>query len=108
MGSNPDRQMSLGATDSSKIYARGLSITLMMEAVCTSETLVYFNETMRRYIPEDCRLQADFLPEVNFKIILLLPLTQRVTPLNDSNGPSHVRVYEYVWNGLKSYDIYTV
>jgi hypothetical protein len=26
----------------------------MMEAVSTSQTLVYFNETTRRYIPESC------------------------------------------------------
>jgi hypothetical protein len=27
-----------------------------MEAVCTSETLVYFNETTQRYVPESCHL----------------------------------------------------
>jgi hypothetical protein len=30
--------------------------SLTMEAICTSETSVYFNETTRRYIPEGCRL----------------------------------------------------
>jgi hypothetical protein len=30
------------------------SLALMMEAVCTSETSVYFNETTRRYVPQDC------------------------------------------------------
>jgi hypothetical protein len=30
--------------------------TLMMEAVGTSETSVYFKETTRRYIPEGCLL----------------------------------------------------
>jgi hypothetical protein len=29
------------------------AISLMMEAVCTYETSVYFNETKRRYTPED-------------------------------------------------------
>jgi hypothetical protein len=29
---------------------------LMMEAVRTSETSIYFNETTRRYIPEGCHL----------------------------------------------------
>jgi hypothetical protein len=29
-------------------------IALMMEAVRTSETSLYFNETIRRYIPEGC------------------------------------------------------
>jgi hypothetical protein len=27
---------------------------LIMEAVCASETSVYFNDTIRRYIPEGC------------------------------------------------------
>jgi hypothetical protein len=31
-------------------------IALMMEVVCTSETLVYSNEATRRYIPEDSNL----------------------------------------------------
>jgi hypothetical protein len=31
-------------------------ITLMMEAVHTSETLVYFNETTQRYIPAGCHI----------------------------------------------------
>jgi hypothetical protein len=29
-----------------------------MKAVCTSETSVYFNETTRRYIPENCHLHT--------------------------------------------------
>jgi hypothetical protein len=32
------------------------AIALMMAAVRTSETLVYFNETTRRYIPEGCHI----------------------------------------------------
>jgi hypothetical protein len=32
-------------------------IALKMEAVCTSETLVNFNVTTWRYIPEDSKLQ---------------------------------------------------
>jgi hypothetical protein len=32
-------------------------IILMMEAVCTSETLGYLNETSRHYIPGSCHLQ---------------------------------------------------
>jgi hypothetical protein len=31
-------------------------IVLIMEAVCSSETSVYFKETTRRYIPEGCHL----------------------------------------------------
>jgi hypothetical protein len=37
-----------------------MMITLMMEAVLTSETSVYFNETTRRYIPEDYSLHLLF------------------------------------------------
>jgi hypothetical protein len=36
--------------------SRGLIIALMMEAVSTSETSVYFYETTKRNIPEDCHL----------------------------------------------------
>jgi hypothetical protein len=35
---------------------------LMMEAVRTSETSVYFNETTGRYIPESCHLQVNLRP----------------------------------------------
>jgi hypothetical protein len=31
---------------------------LMAEAVRTSETCIYFNETTRRYIPEGCRVHT--------------------------------------------------
>jgi hypothetical protein len=31
---------------------------MMIEAVRTFEKSVYFNETVRRYIPEDCHLQS--------------------------------------------------
>jgi hypothetical protein len=31
---------------------------LIMETVCTSESSVYFNETIRCYIPERCRLHT--------------------------------------------------
>jgi hypothetical protein len=30
----------------------------MMEAACTSETSVYFNETTRRYIPEGSNIHT--------------------------------------------------
>jgi hypothetical protein len=35
-----------------------MTIALMMEAVCTSETLVNFNVTTRCYIPEDSNYEA--------------------------------------------------
>jgi hypothetical protein len=34
-------------------------IALMMEAVCTSETSVYYNETTRRSIPEGYHLHSN-------------------------------------------------
>jgi hypothetical protein len=39
---------------------RFLLIALMIEAVLSSEMLVYFNDTTWRYIPEGCRLQILF------------------------------------------------
>jgi hypothetical protein len=39
-------------------YASIVRVVVMMEAVHTSETLVYFNETTWCYIPEGCNLQA--------------------------------------------------
>jgi hypothetical protein len=37
---------------------------LMMEAVSTSLTSSYFNETTRRYIPEDCQLHLGFESQI--------------------------------------------
>jgi hypothetical protein len=37
---------------SSRLPERGLVIVLMMKAVGTSETSVYFNETTLRYVPD--------------------------------------------------------
>jgi hypothetical protein len=54
-------QLSLGSTDShttSNPFVHGLFIALMMEAVGTTETSVYSNETTWRYIPEGSNLQA--------------------------------------------------
>jgi hypothetical protein len=42
-------------------FARDLFITMMMEAVCTSETWVNFNMTTRCYIPEDCKLHSNLI-----------------------------------------------
>jgi hypothetical protein len=40
----------------------------MMEAVRTSETTVYFDETTRRYIPESCHLELNYLFIVDGKV----------------------------------------
>jgi hypothetical protein len=43
-----------------RFHARGLLIALMMEAARTSETLVNFYRTTRRYNPEDSHLRVIF------------------------------------------------
>jgi hypothetical protein len=40
------------------LVGRGLFIALMMEALRTSESSFYFNETTRRHIPEGCHLHT--------------------------------------------------
>jgi hypothetical protein len=35
------------------VYCLAYSSTLKMEAICSSETSVYFHRTTRRYMPED-------------------------------------------------------
>jgi hypothetical protein len=45
---------------SNSFHARGLLIALMMEAARTSETLVNFYQTTRRYNPEDSHLQVAY------------------------------------------------
>jgi hypothetical protein len=46
--------------DEGDMFGRNLcrAIALMMEAVQTSETSVYFNETTRHYIPAHCHLHT--------------------------------------------------
>jgi hypothetical protein len=50
-------------------------ITLMMEAVCTSETSVNFYETTRRNIPQDChlhtRLRENLQSNINHLIFVM-------------------------------------
>jgi hypothetical protein len=50
--------VSLKYTDVSNMHTASINraIVLVMEAVCTSETTVYFNETTLRYIPEGCHI----------------------------------------------------
>jgi hypothetical protein len=42
--------------DVSEVHTASIIIALMMEGVRTSETLVNFNVTTRRYIPEGSKL----------------------------------------------------
>jgi hypothetical protein len=42
----------------SEVSTAAIIIALIMETVRTSETLVSFNETIWRFILEDCRLQT--------------------------------------------------
>jgi hypothetical protein len=41
-----------------QFFTRGLLTAMMMEAVCTSETSIYFNKTIHHYIPEGCNLHT--------------------------------------------------
>jgi uncharacterized protein involved in response to NO len=64
-------------TDVSEVRTESIIIVLMMEAVCTSETLVHFNVTTRRYIPEESKLHvltlgAEFLPELFLLVIYMI------------------------------------
>jgi hypothetical protein len=52
--------VSLKQTDVSEVRTVS-TITVMMEAVRNSETLVYFNETTQSYIPGGCHLQINNL-----------------------------------------------
>jgi hypothetical protein len=62
--------------------AQGLFIALMMEAVLTSETSVYYNETTLLYIPEDSNLQRLLcFCVLNLLVTFLAPIRiQGVTP----------------------------
>jgi hypothetical protein len=51
--------------------ARGLLITLMMEAASTSETSVNFYQTTQRSIPEDSHLHAHSRQKLKSHLILL-------------------------------------
>jgi hypothetical protein len=45
------------------------AIALMREAVCVFETLVYFNETTRCYIPEGCRLHTRRSENLKYRML---------------------------------------
>jgi hypothetical protein len=44
----------------------------MLEAVCISETLVYFNETTQQYIPESCHFHTCCHNNLKSYIILII------------------------------------
>jgi hypothetical protein len=44
-------------TNVSEVHTASITRAMMMEAVGTSETSVYFKETTRRYTPKGYRLQ---------------------------------------------------
>jgi hypothetical protein len=48
--------VTLKLTDVPEVRIAFIIIALMIEAVCTSQTPVYFNVTTRLYIPEDSKL----------------------------------------------------
>jgi hypothetical protein len=47
--------------ESNRFHTRGLLIALMVEAAETSETLVNFYQTTRRYNPEDSHIYTWFI-----------------------------------------------
>jgi sorbitol-specific phosphotransferase system component IIA len=56
-------------TDISKVFTASIVIGLMMKAVRISEMLVYFNETMCCFIPEDCHLHIHHCENLKSRII---------------------------------------
>jgi hypothetical protein len=50
-------EMKVLTAASTKFTAYAPLIALIMDVVRTSETSVYFNETIRRYMPGGCNLQ---------------------------------------------------
>jgi hypothetical protein len=50
-----------------------LSGILMMEAVCTSQTSINFNETVWCYIPEGCHLHVSYKIQRKMKTLPVLP-----------------------------------
>jgi hypothetical protein len=57
---------------SNRFHARGLLIALMMEAARTSETLVNFYQTTRRYNPEDSHLHTVVVSVLPFIIFVII------------------------------------
>jgi hypothetical protein len=55
------RVVSLNENDVSEVRTASIIGAQRMEAVCISETLVYFNVIIRRYIPKSCHLQIVLL-----------------------------------------------
>jgi len=52
----------------------------MMEAVRTSENLVYFNKTKRRYIPDDSKLHVQAVFDVTQLPVAFLRLEIIIAP----------------------------
>jgi hypothetical protein len=70
----------------------------MMEAVRTSETSVYFNEPIRRYIPEGSRLPNGGSPA--HALLTVLRVRARVIPCGiyggqSGTGTSFLRVLQF-------------
>jgi hypothetical protein len=64
--------VSLKWTDVSEVRTASIIrvIALMMEAVRTSYTSVYFNVTTRRYIPQDSKLHTRLRDKLKSRILL--------------------------------------
>jgi hypothetical protein len=90
---------------------------LVKEAVCYSETSVYFNDTTRRYIPESYHLQSRRRQNLKshniFLAFFLNPKLICVSVLGKANVCIITRLYLYVyiilssvWNFKGSFYIY--
>jgi hypothetical protein len=56
------------------VFTASIIIALLMKAVRTSETSVYYNETTRRYIPEDSNLHTCRREYLNSRRKKIFPL----------------------------------
>jgi hypothetical protein len=94
-----------GPTDSdisSWVSAHGLFIALMMEAVHTSETSVYFNETTRRYIPEGSYLKkysSNYFQICEMLFVLFMSMDWDDVPEVRSSPWEWRGTVEWYWRG---------
>jgi hypothetical protein len=58
------------------------SVYLLHQAVCTSETSVNFNETTRRYIPDDYHLHTGIREKLKCNIFVVLSPNSRLYTLH--------------------------
>jgi hypothetical protein len=62
-------------------------MALMMEAVCTSETLVYFHHTKWHYFPESCHLHNS--------LVSILSENQKLLRTKHQRGEENMKIQEF-------------